>query len=75
MYDFYLKKERWYICNDAKGFTMERCGNNEKYTPLEGTNIRSFKQPGAFRLVNREFREELVKELMKKIKFQLCSFF
>lgn len=71
VYDFYFKKERWYICNDAKGFTMERCGNNANYTTLEGTDIRSFKQPGAFRLVNRECREGLVKELMKEIKKKL----
>ena len=45
--------------------------NNANYTTLEGTDIRSFKQPGAFRLVNRECREGLVKELMKKIKIKL----
>lgn len=45
--------------------------NNANYTTLGGKDIRSFKQPGAFRLVNRECREGLVKELMKKIKKKL----
>lgn len=71
VYDFYFKKERWYICNDAKGFTMGRCGNNANYTTLESTDIRSFKQPGAFRLVNRECREGLVKEVTKQARHVL----
>lgn len=38
---------------------------------LNNTDIRNFKKTNAFRLVNRECREALVKELMKKIKKEL----
>lgn len=71
VYDFGFKKERWYICNDAKGFTMGRCDNNRDFILLNNTDIRNFKKTNAFRLVNRECREALVKELMKKIKKEL----
>lgn len=78
VYNFRYKGIWCYICNDAKGFTIGPCGNRNDYKELDGTDIRDFRKWSAFRLVKREYREELaktviygIKEALKTINYKL----